>query len=483
LSKNRRSSAILYSLLFLYSVLLLFFNSWHEPWRDELQAFLIAKESHTLADLFYNTRYEGHPSLWFLILYILKFISPSFAAVKLLHNFISILIAWILLKYSPFKLWQKVLLIFGYYLFYEYGFIIRNYALGILFIMGFCALYHLRKELRIQLILSALVFFMMISNFYSFFIGFFLFIFLSIENYSITKCKAFIIQTCIMLCGIIIFTIDTLPPEDYGYAAPWLTTFDKNEANALLQRVFLVFFPMPQVTSMFWNQSILPATLIQSLLALLFIFSVPFLLLRNSLLRVLCFGFILTILAFSYFKFNGYLRHNGHLFIGLLAFVWLDRSVTSPPGKHSENNLLFNVLLLFQFIATPVAVYCEIKYPFSQAREAASYLKNKFGNSIIVAHEDAAASAVAALLDKPLFYSCANRFGTYILWDQKRLESTVTTEVLLRQADSLQVKLSAPVVFLFNTEPDSSQFIPVKIFRGAAEPAEQFFICVPKKAR
>src|SRR5581483_782628 len=41
----------------------------HEMWRDELQAWLIAKASSTPSDLLHNTRFEGHPILWYAVLW------------------------------------------------------------------------------------------------------------------------------------------------------------------------------------------------------------------------------------------------------------------------------------------------------------------------------------------------------------------------------------------------------------------------------
>src|SRR6266700_449498 len=43
----------------------------HAMWFDELQAWNIARASHSLQDLFANLRYEGHPVLWYLPLYAL----------------------------------------------------------------------------------------------------------------------------------------------------------------------------------------------------------------------------------------------------------------------------------------------------------------------------------------------------------------------------------------------------------------------------
>ena len=40
----------------------------HEMWRDELQAWMVAIDAHSIAQLFQNVKYEGHPALWHLFL-------------------------------------------------------------------------------------------------------------------------------------------------------------------------------------------------------------------------------------------------------------------------------------------------------------------------------------------------------------------------------------------------------------------------------
>ena len=37
----------------------------HAMWRDELQIFMIAANSATPSQLFYNLKYEPHPALWY----------------------------------------------------------------------------------------------------------------------------------------------------------------------------------------------------------------------------------------------------------------------------------------------------------------------------------------------------------------------------------------------------------------------------------
>ena len=56
------------ALLALYILVTSVTMSAHEMFRDEIQAWLIARDSHGIADLIHNLKYEGHPALWYLFL-------------------------------------------------------------------------------------------------------------------------------------------------------------------------------------------------------------------------------------------------------------------------------------------------------------------------------------------------------------------------------------------------------------------------------
>ena len=69
----------------------------HEMWSDELQAFLIARDSHSLADLLNNLHYEGHPALWHLLLLIPSHISWNPAGMQVLNFLLALIEAWLIL--------------------------------------------------------------------------------------------------------------------------------------------------------------------------------------------------------------------------------------------------------------------------------------------------------------------------------------------------------------------------------------------------
>src|SRR5258706_11718259 len=43
---------------------------YHEMWRDEYQAWLVARDAHSISQLFHNLKYEGNPALSHIFLYM-----------------------------------------------------------------------------------------------------------------------------------------------------------------------------------------------------------------------------------------------------------------------------------------------------------------------------------------------------------------------------------------------------------------------------
>jgi hypothetical protein len=108
----------------------------HVPWADELQATALARESHTLADWYWNFRYEGHAPLWHLLLKIPLAFTDDPTALKIVQSVTVLCSAALLHLRAPFSPGVKFLLSLNYFLFFEYGVIARNYSLTVLFFFG-----------------------------------------------------------------------------------------------------------------------------------------------------------------------------------------------------------------------------------------------------------------------------------------------------------------------------------------------------------
>src|SRR5438105_4038485 len=118
----------------------------HEMWRDEVQAWLIARDSPLPWNVAYNGRYEGHPSLWHLVLWLPAHLSSDPRAMQLVHILIASLGAFLVFRLSPFSLPVKLALVASYFFFYEWGVLARNYALSVVLVFALCTLFRRRWE-------------------------------------------------------------------------------------------------------------------------------------------------------------------------------------------------------------------------------------------------------------------------------------------------------------------------------------------------
>ncbi|MFZ4515088.1 MAG: hypothetical protein ACOYN3_02155 [Acidimicrobiia bacterium] len=111
--------------------------SWrHTPWRDELQAWAIARDAPSIRALFAQLRYEGHPALWYLLLWFPARAFRSITALQVLQWIIAsgatLLVTW----RAPFTRTVRVLLACSYLPLIEYGVIARSYALMWILALG-----------------------------------------------------------------------------------------------------------------------------------------------------------------------------------------------------------------------------------------------------------------------------------------------------------------------------------------------------------
>lgn len=69
----------------LFLIIGAFTASHHEMWRDEIQAWLLARDSTSVFNLFVNLKYEEHPGLWHLCLIPLSRITHSPVIMQMFH--------------------------------------------------------------------------------------------------------------------------------------------------------------------------------------------------------------------------------------------------------------------------------------------------------------------------------------------------------------------------------------------------------------
>jgi len=116
--------------LLLYASALILIMYYHEPWFDEAQAWLIARDA-TIRELLGSiTHYEGHPPIWFFILMpFAKSGVPFEIGIKAVNFTIVTLAMGIFIFKAPFQRFIRCIIPFTYFFFYQYGVISRPYSL------------------------------------------------------------------------------------------------------------------------------------------------------------------------------------------------------------------------------------------------------------------------------------------------------------------------------------------------------------------
>ncbi len=410
----------------------------HEMWRDEMQAWLIARDAPSVFELLkVLKRYEGHPSVWHLGLYVLQFFTSSPIIMQPYHLIIATATIFVFARFSPFTRLQKTLFAFGYFPFYEYAIICRNYAIGILLLCLVCTLFNRWKQ---KFPLVGLVLFVLAHTsvhaliiVISIALLLVLEVLLTSERPSRTHMG---IGFALILTGILTAIYQIAPAADQGTRPGWTTTFDWHHLQNVFNLISRVFFAIPRSMLHFWNTNVLDPIpnsaqikLVLSVLILLFVIG---LLLRKPTVLLMYLCGTTGLLAFFYTKYFGSVRHHGFLFMLFIAAVWIShnsyeaRRLARPLkatswGLTRAFNIVFVVVLLIHVVGGVTAAKLELNYPFSNGKAVARFIKEEVKLDVMLiagaAPDDLTLEVLGYLEKDEFFYPRSDRFGSFGVWD------------------------------------------------------------------
>ncbi|NJL84463.1 MAG: hypothetical protein HC890_18815 [Chloroflexaceae bacterium] len=163
----------------------------------------------------------------------------------------------------------------------------------------------------------------------------------------------------------------------------------------------------------------------------------------------------LSILLFGYLKFPGALRHKGHLFIVLIASLWLFHYVAptkcfnlSLPEQNLRRyqNLFLTLILSIQVFAGIYAYRMDLLYPFSNSKAAAQFIQDQgLESMVLLGQRDNAVHTIVGFLGTQAYYPGLNRFGSFLVKANRRQDlepaeiSEVLTEALANESEILFV--------------------------------------------
>lgn len=132
-SRNKNQSLLigLFLIYLLFNGILLIL---HEPWRDEANVWLMARELSPL-ELLREIKYQGHPCLWYFLVMPFAKIGLPFRTIGVISYCIMAVTAWIFLQKAPIHVLTKAVCLLSPVFTYFYADIARNYCLIALILM------------------------------------------------------------------------------------------------------------------------------------------------------------------------------------------------------------------------------------------------------------------------------------------------------------------------------------------------------------
>jgi hypothetical protein len=479
LTKNKNIFTSIIVLIFFCFGFLLILK--HELRPDEMYAWLFARDSSSIPNLLFNLRYEPTPPLWYILLYLITRFTSWPVFMQIFHLLIATVSIWIFTKFSPFSKLQKTLFAFGFFPLYQYGIISRNYALGILFIFVFCAIFSLPK--RKYTVLFGILFFLAQSNFLGAIMaiafGFLLLgeilaakLAAKIEFKSIKKFDisiGILLFSCLIL---LLFHQLRLPPDTfYSWTPSYFTKLNFSRIADTLGIIHNTYF-----LSCTSNIEAWPPGAMIFLLSLAELFFIFFLFLRKRQILFLYFLGTFALLTFYYIKQeNGiWLRHKGHLYILLIACLWIAdyfqplevkskllNKISITAEKY--RNIFILVILSLHFFWGIYWSGKDYKYSFSAAKDTAQFIKNNHLETMpMLGNEDSYISPITGYLNNKIYYVQGSRLGSYVLWNRKRQTGQINLALLLQEARRLRSENKTSILIILNYSLETDK-IPTEL--------------------
>lgn len=453
---NHRRLAVVLSLI---SVLIGFVGIvHHEMWRDETEAWMIARDSANLSTLVDNMRYQGHPMFWHLLLFAISRFTHNMLFMQGLHVLILAGAVYVFVRYSPFSTGVKIMLPFSYYFIFEYLVVSRNYGLAVLMLFLFAHYFTREKWLLAALFLGLVGQCNAVALVVSGSLAFYFWVVPLLKN----GFKPMVWKP--LLAPFILYSFITLVAIYYLIPAPDCVTTQNHGkvpfswdrvGNALVSWPYsFVDIPKLNVVSN-WNSRILDTFFVSMVLGIIVTLFTLLVVIKDTFLRI---SWVLSLLLFVFFQFMIYpslaARHTGLFFMIWLVFLWLNEK--TRPTSHSRlyTTGLF-VFLSCQLMAGVLLYTTDFRHDFSGSKNMAAYITEKQLNTKVLAgYWDFSASTQAAYLDRPIFYPERNSSGTFMIWNTAKkwslpteeLENLLISHMAQQQADTLYLITHEPKV-------------------------------------
>ena len=388
----------------------------HELWKDEWQAWMLARDLGW-GELLANLYYEGHPALWYIYLKFWTYpgVSNEAQLIQLAHFIPVVASKFLLFRFVRLRWWLVLLIALGYYPLFEYGMVNRGYAF--LMLLAFLLPVLKRGSTKPWIVAIALFLLCQTEVFGVIMAGSWLLYRWLERGGNPFGDRSWLTEFIGAVAGVLIFVITVFPRGgeeelsraylDEPLSAEVLATaFQGTSANTY----WIGIIPDTNVFGVSAAGIILSIILIAGMLY--FFYGK-----RPAFYAFLAFQVVFFL--FAAVIYTGGVRQWGVGVIFLISLIAIIAAGEEWRVKWPRFVILLSVLGC-QLYYSGMAISKEIKYPFSHAKEAGEFIKEKVPEKVpVLAMSKFETTPVVGYADRPFYTLPYGEPFTYFKWVEK----------------------------------------------------------------
>lgn len=410
---------IAFFLLFL-SVYSWFKFTYHELWKDEWQAWLMARDM-SWKQLLGSLYYEGHPALWYVYLKGWTGLGAAVGwsdvfSLQSAHTLVAAAAYAVLLFRMRLPLWLKIAVLLGYYPLFEYGLVSRGYAFVMLF--AFLLAAALEQPRKNTWLTAVWLFLLCQTEVYGVLMAatFLGYLFWKEGQWAVLRERWYLKLAGAGFLGAVVFIVTVYPRASQDELASAyldqplaIDAIAKAWQGTLANTYYLGSIPDTNVFGYGTLGLILSAVVLAGLIHLFW---------RERPLLYSFLFFQLSFLLFAAVIYTGGVRQWGTAVIFWVALLQLWQYERPSPGW--SRWLVVGSILFFQLYYSVLGLQKEYRYPFSHAKAAGLFLREKVPPEVpIVAINKFEAAPVLGYAGRTFYALPEGEPFTYFKWVEK----------------------------------------------------------------
>ena len=411
----------------------------HEFYRDEVRALSLAMDAGSLSDLPRLLQDEGHPILWYALLWSGYHVTSSTYVLPVLSALIAGVAVMVFVAGSPFPRWLKAMFVFSGLPLYEYSVSARNYGISMLIMFAFAWLYPLRRKhpillgLGLALLCNTNIHSLVLGGVLLAMWGWDLFAEGGLESRDAIQFGA---AVCVVAAGMAAAVMTVRPTNQMAASDSSAYTLP-NVAQAILETAKAPARAFPDIAPS-------PPGVLAPVGSILLVAATVGLIGQPAALAAALTGLVALSVLFQIVYPGGY-RHQGLFVVFLMTLYWI---VLASGGTRRRSKRVDDLARAGLYGALPVLLgilmvtgiayaYGDFVHEESGSKALGRFLRShhEYDRAVLIGEPDFAMESVHYYVDNPIFIVREQRFGTIVRFVRSARAEMSLIELLRAASD------------------------------------------------